>query len=223
MIIVVRRPYSDFGVESNNPMSMEPTFRIAFWLIFGGMLALQAYFAARVRLAGECVAADRKAIEREGWWHAVVRTIRAISLVAFLVLYVINPPWLGVLSVSFPDGLRWMGITLGVVSLALYVWSRETLGVAWSSQLQMCAKHHLVTTGPYAWVRHPIYLAMMGFMTSIALVTANGFLIAFLVISILDLALRIPKEEQMMVEAFSDEYLAYMQRTGSLFPKWGVQ
>jgi hypothetical protein len=42
-----------------------------------------------------------------------------------------------------------------------------------------------------------------------------------LVVSIVVLALRIPKEEQMMIEDFGEEYQTYMQRTGSLLPKWG--
>jgi hypothetical protein len=48
-------------------MSVESLFRIAFWLIFGGMIVMQVYFASRLRLAGDHTAADRKAIEREGW------------------------------------------------------------------------------------------------------------------------------------------------------------
>ena len=198
---------------------MEFTFRIAFWLIFGGMIVLQVYFASRVRLAGECMDADSTAIEREGWGWVVVRAIRSISLIAFLVLYAINPPRLRVLSAPFPDWFRWMGAALGVVCLAIYAWSRTALGKEWSSNLLMREKHQLVTTGPYAWIRHPIYLALMGFLISIALITANWFLIVLIVVSIVDLALRIPKEEQMMIEEFGDEYKAYMQRTGRLFPK----
>ena len=57
-------------------------------------------------------------------------------------------------------------------------------------------------------------------VAGIALITANWFLVAFLVVSIVDLALRIPKEEQMMLDEFGDEYKAYMQRTGKLLPKW---
>jgi protein-S-isoprenylcysteine O-methyltransferase Ste14 len=56
-------------------------------------------------------------------------------------------------------------------------------------------------------------------MTSIALITANWFLVLFLVISIIDLGLRIPKEEQMLVDEFGDKYEAYIQRTGRLLPK----
>ena len=200
-------------------MNTESVFRTAFWILFGGLIVMQVYFASRVHRAGERVAADRKAIEREGWWYAVVRAIGSLSLIAFLVLYAINPPWLGVLIVPFPDWLRWTGIALGGVSFVLYGWSQATLGKVWSPHLQMREEHRLVTAGPYARIRHPMYLALIGFLTGIALVTANWFFIALLVVSIVVLALRIPKEEQMMVEDFGEEYKAYMQRTGRLFPK----
>lgn len=200
-------------------MSMESLFRTAFWLLFGGMIVMQVYFASRLRLAGEHKPADRNAIEREGWVYIIVRVIRSIFFIAFLVAYILNPPWLGMLSLPFPNWLRWMGVVLGVLSLVLYAWSRATLGKEWSSYLQMREKHHLVTTGPYGWIRHPIYLAMIGFLTGITLVTANIFLVAFLVISIVDLALRIPKEERMMIDEFGGEYEAYMQRTGRLLPR----
>ena len=200
-------------------MTTVSIFRIAFWVLFGGLVVLQVYFAARVRRTGERVTADREAIQREGWWYAVVRAIGSLALIAFLVIYAINPPWLGVLSLPFPDGLRWAGVALGAVSFVLYAWSQATLGKEWSPHLQMRGEHRLVTTGPYARMRHPIYLALMGFLTGIALVTANVFFVALLAVSIVVLALRIPKEEQMMIEEFGEAYEAYMHRTGRLLPK----
>ncbi len=181
---------------------------------------MQLYYASRLRLAEKHRAADRKTIKREGWVFITIRVIRSTSLVVFLVLYAVNLPWLRSLRVPFPDWLRWSGVALGILSLGLYAWSRRTLGKEWSSCLRMREAHHLVTTGPYAWIRHPIYLTMMIFVTAIALIAANWFLMAFLVISIVDLALRIPREEQMMIEVFGDEYQAYMQRTGRLLPKY---
>jgi protein-S-isoprenylcysteine O-methyltransferase Ste14 len=201
-------------------MTMESLFRTAFWIIFGGMIVMQAYFAFRARQTTTCKATKCETIERdEGLQHAVVRASRAIALVAFLVIYAINSPWLEVLRVPLPDWLRWIGGVIGAASLAFYAWSRATLGKEWSSPLQVREHHHLVTTGPYAWVRHPIYLSLIVFMTGIALIAANWFLVLFLIISIVDLGLRIPKEERMMIDEFGGEYEAYMQRTGRLLPR----
>jgi protein-S-isoprenylcysteine O-methyltransferase Ste14 len=200
-------------------MSSESLFRIAFWVLFGGMLVMQVYFASRVRQAGERVAADRQAIEREGWWYAVVRGIGSLALIAFLVLYGIYPSWMGGLLVPLPDWLRWTGAAVGAGSFVLYGWAQATLGKEWSPHLQMRQEHDLVTWGPYARIRHPIYLALIGFLLGIALVTANWFFIGLLVVSVVVLALRIPKEEQMMIEDFGQAYVEYMARTGRLIPK----
>ena len=200
-------------------MSIESIFRIVFWFLFGGLIIMQVYFASRFHQAGERVSADRNAIAREGWGYVVVRIIASLALITFLVLYAINPTWLGVLSVPFPNWLRGIGIVLGCASFGLYGWAQATLGKEWSPHLQMREQHHLVTTGPYTRMRHPIYSAYIVFMTSIALVTANWFFIALLAVSIIVFAFRIPKEEQMLIEVFGEEYKTYMQRTGGLFPK----
>ena len=201
-------------------MPIESLFRTAFWIIFGGMIVMQAWFAVRSRQTRTRMSAKREAIRRvEGWGHAVVRAGRAVTLIVFLMIYAINSPLLEVLRVPLPDWVRWIGIVIGFASLAFYAWSRATLGKEWSSPLQVREHHHLVTTGPYRWVRHPIYLSLIVFMTGITLIAANWFLIAFLVVSVVDLGLRIPKEEQMMIDEFGDEYVAYMQRTGRLLPR----
>jgi protein-S-isoprenylcysteine O-methyltransferase Ste14 len=60
---------------------------------------------------------------------------------------------------------------------------------------------------------------MFGWVTALALLTANWIFVAMAVLSIAGTVVRIPKEEQMMLDAFGDEYRSYMQRTGRLFPK----
>ncbi len=197
---------------------MEPVFRIAFWLIFAGMVVMQATFALEVRRAKPGLA-PRKPPDREGTGCAFLRAIRSLALVVFLVLYAWAPVRVRVLSLLLPGWLRWVGVALGVISLALYAWSRATLGRAWSSPLQTHEEQHLVTTGPYARIRHPIYLALLGFLTGIALIAANGFLIVVLAFSIMDLSLRMRAEEQMMIDEFGEDYRAYMQKTGRLLPR----
>ena len=200
-------------------MSAESIFQIGFWLLFGGLIIIQIYFVSRVRQVGERVSADQKALDREGLGYFVVRIIASLALIGFLVLYAINPIWLSVLSVPFPNWLRWLGIALGCFSFILYIWALVTLDKEWSPHLQTRNNHQLVTTGPYARIRHPLYSSYIIFMTSNALLTANWFFIALLVVSIIVLVRRIPMEEQKLIETFGEEYRIYMQKTRGLIPK----
>ena len=200
-------------------MTTESAFRIAFWVLFGGVFVMRVYFSLQVRRAGERVMPDREAIKREGRGMFAIRVLMFFFLLAWLALYAINPAWMEVLSVSFPGWLRWMGFALGLASLGFWAWTQVALGKEWSPQLQLREEHHLVAIGPYARIRHPLYTAMIGYGTSLALVTANWVVVVLAVAVIAGLFARVPKEEQMMIEEFGEEYKAYMQRTGRFFPK----
>jgi len=196
-------------------MTTESAFRIAFWVLFGGVFVMRVYFSLQVRRAGERVMPDREAIKRERRGMFAIRVLMFFLLLAWLALYAINPAWMEVLSVPFPGWLRWMGFALGLASLGFWAWTQVALGKEWSPQLQLREEHHLVATGPYARIRHPLYTAMIGYGTSLALVTANWVFVVLAVAVIAGLFARVPKEEQMMIEEFGEEYKAYMQRTGS--------
>ena len=78
----------------------------------------------------------------------------------------------------------------------------------------------LITTGPYRWVRHPFYVTAALLMASVTILSANFLIgtISFLVL--LMLAIRTPKEEQKLIEAFGQSYRDYMQMTGRFFPRF---
>jgi protein-S-isoprenylcysteine O-methyltransferase Ste14 len=200
-------------------MSAESIFHAAFWIQVGLMMLVRVYFSLQVRRGGERLMPDQEAIQREGRGAFAARVLMFFLLVAWLVLYAVNPPWMGVLMVPFPGWLRWLGFALGLAGLGLLAWTQAALGKEWSPQLQLRQEHHPVTTGPYARVRHPLYTAGMGWMGGLALLTANWVFIALVVVVIAGLVVRVPKEEQMMIEQFGDEYRAYMGRTGRFFPK----
>jgi protein-S-isoprenylcysteine O-methyltransferase Ste14 len=200
-------------------MTTESTFRIAFWVLFGGILVMRGYFSFRVRQAGERLMPDHEAIEREGRGMFAARVVAFFLMLALLVLYALNSPWIGALSIPLPGWLRWVGFALGLVSLGLWTWTQAALGKEWSAQLQLRKEHHLVTTGPYARVRHPLYSAMVGIGIAFALVTANWVFVLLAALVIAGLVARVPREERMMIEEFGEEYKAYMQRTGRFFPK----
>lgn len=200
-------------------MTAESLFRVAFWVLFAGVFVMRIFFALQVRRAGERVMPDRQAVEREGRAMFAVRLVMFIILLGWLAVYAINPTWMGVLSVPFPDWLRWAGFALGVASLGFWSWTQVALGKEWSPQLQLREEHHLVTTGPYGRIRHPLYTAMFGYGTSLALVTAHWVFVVLALAVIGGMFARVPKEEQMMIKEFGEEYRGYMQRTGRFFPK----
>jgi len=200
-------------------MGTEGMFRAAFWVLLVGVLAMRAYFSLQVRRAGERLLPDQEAVKREGKSMFAVRVAVFLLLIAWLVLYALNPAWMEVLLLPLPAWLRWAGFALGLASLALWTWTQVVLGKHWSPQLQLRGQHCLLTAGPYAQVRHPMYTAMLGWAVGLALLTANVVFMAMAVLTVASLLARAPREEQMMIDEFGAEYRAYMSRAGRFFPR----
>jgi protein-S-isoprenylcysteine O-methyltransferase Ste14 len=201
-------------------MNSEGTFRLAFWALLGLALLMRIWFAIRVRRAGERLMPDQAAIRREGWRIYATRLFVFLLLVALVVLLARNPAWWPKLDLPLPSWLRWAGIALGLASLGLWTWTHVALGTLWSAQLQLRANHRLVTSGPFSQIRHPMYTAMLVWATSLGFVIANCVPIIFVVGAAAIFVARVPREEQMMIEQFGDEYREYMKRTGRFLPKW---
>ena len=200
-------------------MATESLSRVLFWILMGLVLAMRVYFAIRVRQAGERLLPDREAVRREGLGMFIARTALFFLLLAWLVLYTWNPPWLGVLAIPLPPWLRGAGFGLGLASVVFWTWVQAVLGTHWSAQLQLREEHHLVTAGPYARIRHPLYTAMFGFGLGLALVSSNWVFVGLALLIVAGTAARVPREEHMLVEEFGEEYRAYVRRTGRFFPR----
>jgi protein-S-isoprenylcysteine O-methyltransferase Ste14 len=200
-------------------MDTDLKLRVAFWILFGGVMVMRIYFSIQVRRAGERLMPNKQAIEREGRGMFTARVLMFFIILAWLVLYVVYPAWMDKLLIPIPAKLRWVGFGLGLVSLGFWTWTQVALGKEWSPQLQLREEHHLVTTGPYAHIRHPLYTGMMGYGASLALVTANWVFVALAAFMIAGSVARAPREEQMMTQEFGEEYIAYIQKTGKFFPK----
>ena len=77
----------------------------------------------------------------------------------------------------------------------------------------------MITEGPYARVRHPMYTVLNMFSFGISLLTANLLIIGFATLVLLPFPLVAKKEEQMLLQTFGEEYAKYMEKTGRFFPK----
>jgi protein-S-isoprenylcysteine O-methyltransferase Ste14 len=106
-----------------------------------------------------------------------------------------------------------------VVGLWLFYRSHADLGTNWSITLEVREQHRLITQGVYRRIRHPMYSALVLYSVGQALVIPNWVagpsnVVAFAIL----VSLRVHAEEQMMSEAFGDEYAAYAARTKRLVP-----
>lgn len=201
-------------------MTTESVFRAAFWVLMGLTLLMRFYFISKVRMSGGHIMPDQSAVRREGTFVFVFRLSGFFLLVGLLALYALQPTVIETLSISSPDWLRWTGFAMGLVSLACWGWVQLALGKQFSAQLRLQEGHRLITTGPYATVRHPMYAAISGFALGLALLTTNWLFVILVALVIVGLILRVPREEQMMIDAFGDEYQTYMTKTGRYIPKW---
>ena len=202
-------------------MTSETSFRIAFIILLVLLLTMRVYFMIKLKLSGGRLMPDEKAAAREGGrGFLLFRMVLFIALLAFLGMYIAGLTWIDFFRFGLPDWLRWVGFAFGLLSVAFMTWTQVTLDTQWSAQLQLRQDHQLITRGPYAHMRHPLYTSVLGWGLSLSLLTANWIFVAVSALTIGGLLYRIPKEEQMMLEAFGDAYRNYQQHTGRYFPKF---
>jgi protein-S-isoprenylcysteine O-methyltransferase Ste14 len=177
--------------------------------------AISGYHRHRAEQAGE----DEISLQGEGLTTAVALRSSGLVLMLSVVAYLVNPRWMRWSSLDLPAPLRWSGAGLGAVSLALTLWIFRTIGKNITSTVETREEHELVTGGPYRWVRHPLYTVRTSFFVSLGIVAANWFMgLASLSVLVM-LLIRLPKEEEKLIERFEDEYRAYIERTGRLLPR----
>jgi protein-S-isoprenylcysteine O-methyltransferase Ste14 len=112
----------------------------------------------------------------------------------------------------------WLGVGVTCAGLAFAVWARRHIGRNWSAIVTLKQDHELVTTGPYALVRHPIYTGLLlGFLGwAIAVDRWRGPLAVAIVFVALLRKYRL--EERWMRERFGAAYDAYRSRVKALVP-----
>jgi protein-S-isoprenylcysteine O-methyltransferase Ste14 len=128
--------------------------------------------------------------------------------------------WLTVRFIPLEWGLtcHWLGAAMVAAGLAFSVWARVHIGRNWSGMVTVKAEHELIRSGPYGWVRHPIYsgllIAFVG--SAIARGEWRGVIAVALVFVAFWRKLRV--EERWMTEVFGDSYLRYREQVRALIP-----
>jgi protein-S-isoprenylcysteine O-methyltransferase Ste14 len=127
-----------------------------------------------------------------GWWHSGVLAYAA---------------WMG-----------WAGVAITVLGFVITFWARFTLGGNWSSNVTIKVEHELVRSGPYRWVRHPIYTGMIVALAGTAVARDQWRGVVAVALMWVAFTIKRMKEEQFMRQTFGAHYLEYSQTTGAIFP-----
>ena len=131
--------------------------------------------------------------------------------------------WMYLLHRALPPHPTWLqygaGLVLGFAGMAIRIAGKRTLGRMFTVRVQIQDDHRIMDTGLYSRVRHPLYggFILEWMAPPLLMGSPVGFLLLTLPLAIVIL-LRIPKEEALLIEAFGDDYRAYMARTKRLVP-----
>ena len=158
----------------------------------------------------------KRNIRRRSWrWEAAVR----ILLIAAIIALARQPGTRAFFRASAPinpvEGTA--GLILCIAGFALAVWARRHLGRNWGMPMSLKEGHELVTTGPYRYVRHPIYTGLLLAILGSALATTAAWL-AILVWVGVYCAYSARTEERLMLQQFPEQYGQYKKRTKAVIP-----
>jgi protein-S-isoprenylcysteine O-methyltransferase Ste14 len=119
-----------------------------------------------------------------------------------------------------------VGIAFSVFTVGIAVgsgWLIETavrtLGRQWALRARLVEDHKLITVGPYAYLRNPIYTGMLGMLIATGLATEHWVLLpGAVVIFVVGLVIRVRSEEKLLRAAFGEEFEDYARRVPAVLP-----
>jgi protein-S-isoprenylcysteine O-methyltransferase Ste14 len=189
-----------------------------FHILFA--VAYLAMFGIRLLSWRTAIRAGGRVELKEGKVNMAVRTVLGLGYIGALLVYAFFPSFLAWAAFSLPVRARWIGAGITGAALLLLAWVQWSLGKNLSTTLHLREGHSSVTTGPYRWVRHPMYTALFLLGVGFLLLSANWAvgLLLMMALPIL-VAVRVGNEEALMIEQFGDDYRAYMQQTGQFLPR----
>jgi len=194
----------------------ETIFRILAAVILFTGIGISSYFRRKAdRDTGEKVS-------RKVDGNAMMTIIKVGGLILWLspLVYLINPAWMAWSSIGLSDWVRWLGVGVGILCAFGIYWLFSSIGSGITPTSATRKQHTLVTSGPYRWVRHPLYAVGSSMFIAFGMMADNWFIAALGALAFVGMAIRTPKEEANLIEKFGEEYREYMKRTGRFLPKF---
>lgn len=190
-------------------------FAAAFVILFCLLTAVRLLFRIRYHDLA------RRLVNRsEGTGNIAARWALGSLLLVATAAYLATPGRLGWMFVPVPACARAVAVGVGLAALALLVWTHLTLKEEFTSTLALRSDHRLITTGPYRYVRHPMYSAYFALFLAAGTFT-RSWLIGGLGISVIGtlMTTRLAREEAMLQKRFGLLYVEYASNTGRFLPR----
>jgi protein-S-isoprenylcysteine O-methyltransferase Ste14 len=114
--------------------------------------------------------------------------------------------------------LRWAGLVLAILGMGLIFWSGIALGRLYSPEVTLQKEHHLITDGPYRYIRHPRYLGGMVQGIGLSLLFRSWIGIVLTLVFVAIVLFRIKDEETLMSREFGLEWETYCRKSWRMVP-----
>lgn len=199
-------------------------FQITVLILFIIFMVIRGYYGRKAQPPGQ------KRTRKERWAEQVkyeskllviLRIVLVYAMIVFIVIWslfpFLIPPVTQLILVNLA-WIQWMGVVICITMIFGMMWVGIHLGRQVSGTLEIKEGHTLITSGPYKYIRHPMYLVYFIFNLGLFFICLNIILLVIILLGLIVVTSRMRVEEEMMIKQFGDEYREYMERTGRLFP-----
>ncbi len=204
-------------------MTTDTFFKTGFFALFTLLTLIRLYYKARAGLLRQ-----PPPLRAEGPLLLAIRILFGIPLLGAVACYGLGVQGCSWMSVVLPGWLRGVGLAVGSAALVVLWLVHRALGENFTTSVLPKESHVLVRTGPYRWVRHPMYGSYLVLFVAAFLITGNvviGIAGTAIILSLMTIRLR--REEAFLIQRFGEEYLLYSARTPRFFPslnpRWHVR
>src|SRR5436190_4648637 len=174
------------------------------------LIAAHAIFLSAAALRVRRGQRGHQLVARAPWW---IEYYPPLVWLPFLVAYF----W--PLAVDLHVNVQYAGLAIGIIAALFAAWAMWSLGKSYGIRTDIFDGHRLVTEGPYAFVRHPMFLGIVVYHVGATLVLQSLLLLMLLALVIVPYtALRISYEERPLRAVFGERYASYQRSVPPLLP-----
>ena len=143
-------------------------------------------------------------------------------MAAFILVYrpAVRYGWLGQRFLPDAAVMQWIAVLLTASGVAIAFWARWHLGANWSGVVTLKEGHELIRTGPYQFIRHPIYTGILLMLvgTMVAIGEVRGLLA--LLMAWASFYVKARREESFLAQEFGPRFAEHSEHTGMFLPRF---